>query len=259
MRRISYTTHDQMSLEFTSSYLITHNRCFLLYTLYLQLKSAHMDTDTQQRSPLSSRPNNPSLRHRPRSPNLPNRQPLRHLRHRAQSTQSCQHSLQYVSPRPFPLLSYPPRPPPPSPPYLDVLGENADFHLVVSVFCGQLMGTAVGNKLYARGGWIASGSASVGFTGAALLVCLARGPWEKGWIGWGGGWGIRRRDLGPKKEEPATEQVLDEVSAEEAPESNVANGALDGKVHRSSEKSVEEVSKSGEDADVELEGLKSKS
>jgi hypothetical protein len=87
---------------------------------------------------------------------------------------------------------------------------------MVSVFCGQLMGTAVGNRLYAQGGWVASGSVSVGFVSAALLVCFARGPWEKGWVGWSGGWGLRRRDLGSgKKEEPAVEQALDEVSAEE--------------------------------------------
>ncbi|KAI4130211.1 MAG: hypothetical protein LQ347_003469, partial [Umbilicaria vellea] len=52
---------------------------------------------------------------------------------------------------------------------------------MVSGFCGQLMGTAAGNHLYARGGWIRSGSASVGFLAAALCVCGARGPWEKGW------------------------------------------------------------------------------
>lgn len=84
---------------------------------------------------------------------------------------------------------------------------------MVSVFCGQLMGTAVGNKLYAKGGWIASGSSSVGFVGLALLCCFARGPWESSWIGWSGGWGIRRRDL-RSRQEPAVEQVLDELSAE---------------------------------------------
>lgn len=42
------------------------------------------------------------------------------------------------------------------------------------------MGTAVGNKLYARGGWVASGSCSVGFVGVALLVCFARAPWNPG-------------------------------------------------------------------------------
>ena len=77
------------------------------------------------------------------------------------------------------------------------------------------MGTAVGNKLYARGGWVASGSTSVAFIGVALLCCFARGPWEPGWLGWGGGWSIRRRDLGPRgKQELAVEQAMDELSAE---------------------------------------------
>jgi predicted MFS family arabinose efflux permease len=66
---------------------------------------------------------------------------------------------------------------------------------MLSVFCGQLVGTSVGNHLYAEGGWIRSGSASVGFVGGALIVCFLRGPWEKGWIGWRGGWSIKRRDL----------------------------------------------------------------
>lgn len=96
---------------------------------------------------------------------------------------------------------------------------------MVSVFCGQLMGTAVGNRLYAQGGWIASGSASVGFAAAALCVCFSRGPWEKGWVGWGGGWSLRRRDLGgQKKEETALKQVLDEVSAEQELEQVIAEG-----------------------------------
>lgn len=86
---------------------------------------------------------------------------------------------------------------------------------MVSVFCGQLMGTAVGNKLYAEGGWVRSGSASVGFIGAALLICFARGPWEKGWVGWSGGWGIRRKDLVPNQRESAVAQAMDELSGEE--------------------------------------------
>lgn len=63
---------------------------------------------------------------------------------------------------------------------------------MVSVFVGQLMGTAVGNRLYAHGGWIASGSASVGFVSAAILICFLRGPHEPGWIGWHGGCDMRK-------------------------------------------------------------------
>ncbi|RVX73282.1 hypothetical protein B0A52_02924 [Exophiala mesophila] len=58
---------------------------------------------------------------------------------------------------------------------------------MVSVFSGQLVGTAVGNALYARSGWYASGSASVAFVAFALFVALIRGPHEKGWVGWHGG------------------------------------------------------------------------
>jgi predicted MFS family arabinose efflux permease len=59
-------------------------------------------------------------------------------------------------------------------------------------FFGQLSGTAVGNKVYADGGWVHSGSVSVGFSGGAILILCLRGPWEKGWIGWHGGWSLKR-------------------------------------------------------------------
>jgi uncharacterized membrane protein len=65
--------------------------------------------------------------------------------------------------------------------------------LMVATFCGQLLGTSVGSNLYDRGGWIASGGYSMGSIGAALVVCLLRGPWETGWVGWHGGWSIRKK------------------------------------------------------------------
>ena len=89
---------------------------------------------------------------------------------------------------------------------------------MVSVFVGQIVGTSVGNTLYAQGGWHRSGSASLGFIGAALCFCFAKGPWEKGWVGWRGGWGIRRRDLGPKEKEPP--QMQDEEVAAGTPSSD---------------------------------------
>lgn len=75
---------------------------------------------------------------------------------------------------------------------------------MLSVFCGQLVGTAVGNDLYARGGWIASGSASVGFVSLSILVTLARGPHEPGWVGWSGGWRSKSKEerQGHQQEEP---------------------------------------------------------
>jgi len=65
---------------------------------------------------------------------------------------------------------------------------------MLATFCGQLTGTSVGNKLYAEGGWIRSGSCSVGFIGATFIVVALRGPWEEGWVGWHGGWSVRKKD-----------------------------------------------------------------
>jgi hypothetical protein len=87
---------------------------------------------------------------------------------------------------------------------------------MLCVFSGQLVGTAVGNRLFAEGGWVASGSASVGFIGLALAMCFVRGPYEKGWVGWGGGWSVRRRDLdGEKKKEDVSVQPAVEVRGHE--------------------------------------------
>ena len=65
---------------------------------------------------------------------------------------------------------------------------------MLATFCGQLTGTAAGNQLYAQGGWVRSGSASIGFICAALLTCCLRGPWEHGWIGWTGGFSMKKKD-----------------------------------------------------------------
>ncbi|KAI2640212.1 MFS general substrate transporter [Xylaria nigripes] len=80
---------------------------------------------------------------------------------------------------------------------------------MVFSFAGQLTGTALGNRLYAEGGWIWSGGMSIAFVGAAMLVGLARGPRESGWVGWRGGWNLRKDSDIAKKTEP-------QVAVEEA-------------------------------------------
>lgn len=67
---------------------------------------------------------------------------------------------------------------------------------MVCTFLGQITGTSAGNRLYAQGGWVASGSLSVALLCFGLLITLARGPYEetKTWIGWKGGVGIRKRN-----------------------------------------------------------------
>ncbi|KAJ9144192.1 Major facilitator superfamily transporter [Pleurostoma richardsiae] len=77
--------------------------------------------------------------------------------------------------------------------HIEPLARNrVNTCFMVSSFCGMLMGTAVGNSLYARGGWHYSGYADVGFVGAAALMVLARGPHETGWLGWRGGWSLKK-------------------------------------------------------------------
>ncbi|KAI9734507.1 MAG: hypothetical protein M1834_002107 [Cirrosporium novae-zelandiae] len=80
-------------------------------------------------------------------------------------------------------------------PQLHSSQNRANTAFMVCVFAGQLVGTAVGNHVYARGGWVNSGSVSIGFLGAGLLLAAVRGPWETEtrWVGWRGGWNIRRR------------------------------------------------------------------
>lgn len=62
-------------------------------------------------------------------------------------------------------------------------------------FFGQITGTSAGNRIYAEGGWVASGSFSVGLFVFGLFLVAVRGPWEEGWLGWHGGWSIRKKDL----------------------------------------------------------------
>ena len=71
---------------------------------------------------------------------------------------------------------------------------------------------------------MSSGSASVGFIGTALVICFVRGPWEKGWVGWGGGWGIRRRDLGPKGDGNDVEEGKESEVSADLGEINVQSG-----------------------------------
>ncbi|KIW08121.1 uncharacterized protein PV09_01056 [Verruconis gallopava] len=85
-------------------------------------------------------------------------------------------------------------------------------------FFGQITGTSAGNTVYAKGGWIHSGSMSVGLCGGAILLLCLRGPWEKGWIGWHGGASLKREKRDATREDieasgrvkRSTVQVVDE-------------------------------------------------
>ncbi|KAJ7449249.1 MFS DHA1 protein [Mycena latifolia] len=67
--------------------------------------------------------------------------------------------------------------------------------MVFSIFLGQVMGTAVGTKLYAEGGYKLSSGIRVVFGGAELLLLLLRGPHvsRTTWVGWEGGMNFRKK------------------------------------------------------------------
>jgi hypothetical protein len=132
-------------------------------------------------------------------------------------------------------------------------GVNTAF--MVATFCGQLIGTAAGNHVYAAAGWIGSGSASVGFIGAAILVIVARGPWEEKWAGWKGGWSMKKKDPnsadgktsekthfhdGKVRDEEmgAEKKMLEEVAAEPRNESALAEDEV-GNLNRSKDEIME--------------------
>jgi predicted MFS family arabinose efflux permease len=75
---------------------------------------------------------------------------------------------------------------------------------MVFTFSGMLFGTAVGNRLYAQGGWTHSGGLGIAVIGSAIVLVLLRGPHERRWVGWRGGWDLRDKEVGEVETE--TEQ-----------------------------------------------------
>ncbi|KAI1193309.1 major facilitator superfamily domain-containing protein [Nemania serpens] len=79
---------------------------------------------------------------------------------------------------------------------VDPTAHNAvNSAYMIFTFAGQLFGTAVGNALYARGGWLWSGALNIAQLVVAVALVVVRGPHEEGWVGWGGGWDLRRAEV----------------------------------------------------------------
>ena len=101
---------------------------------------------------------------------------------------------------------------------------NTVFMLLT--FLGQLTGTSAGNVIYDKyGGWVASGSLSVAVLVFAFVIILARGPYEKGWLGWGGGWGLR-----PKGWKPEDKDGYEHEGGEDTASMEVGEAELGGLV-----------------------------
>ncbi|KAL1756123.1 major facilitator superfamily domain-containing protein [Schizophyllum commune] len=107
--------------------------------------------------------------------------------------------------------------------------------LILSLFLGQVMGTAAGTHVFTENGWRACAGLSMGWCGWQLLVLLVRGPRcaRKTWVGWEGGWGSWKegnqttpegKQTGPETTEPSYE-VKDTTEAKGSAPST-ENGAV---------------------------------
>ncbi|KAI0825557.1 MFS superfamily [Irpex lacteus] len=74
--------------------------------------------------------------------------------------------------------------------------------MVVSLFIGQIMGTAVGTRVFNAHGWRAAAALSVGWQGFCLLVILVRGPHcqRYTWFGYEGGYSVKKPPVSAKDE-----------------------------------------------------------
>ncbi|KAJ3552569.1 hypothetical protein NM688_g4084 [Phlebia brevispora] len=87
--------------------------------------------------------------------------------------------------------------------------------VLIMVFVGQIMGTAVGTKVFVEFGWRPAAALSVGWSGFTLIVMLLRGPHcsRYTWLGYQGG--LRMRKLPPED----VSKVVVRISCEPAVES----------------------------------------
>ncbi|KAI0752822.1 major facilitator superfamily domain-containing protein [Daedaleopsis nitida] len=97
---------------------------------------------------------------------------------------------------------------------------NAVF--ILSLLFGQVMGTAVGSKVFTQYGWRADASLNVGWTALTLLVHLARGPHVPRYTWWG--WKGCYRPVRKLKQPPQAEEKDRSAVGSEANEAGVEKG-----------------------------------
>ncbi|KAJ7819645.1 major facilitator superfamily domain-containing protein [Mycena olivaceomarginata] len=78
---------------------------------------------------------------------------------------------------------------------------NAVF--VLSLFIGQLMGTAAGTEVFTKYGWRPAAALNVGFYGWIFIIIMLRGPHcaRYTWFGFEGGWEARKNVVDAKKKQ----------------------------------------------------------
>ncbi|KXN81659.1 hypothetical protein AN958_04055 [Leucoagaricus sp. SymC.cos] len=93
---------------------------------------------------------------------------------------------------------------------------------IISIFVGQVMGTAGGTHVFVNFGWRAGAALSLGRTGLQLVILLLRGPHCKRytWFGYEGGFEARRKKVSSLEQKPANSESPSESNTppENSPE-----------------------------------------
>ncbi|RDB26923.1 putative uncharacterized transporter YgaY [Hypsizygus marmoreus] len=87
--------------------------------------------------------------------------------------------------------------------------------LVLSLFVGQVLGTAVGTEVFVRYGWRAGAALSMGWYGWQLVILLLRGPHceRYTWFGYEGGWEMRKSTVEDRRRRPSQSDTAERGSA----------------------------------------------
>ena len=80
--------------------------------------------------------------------------------------------------------------------------------LILALFIGQVMGTSVGAKVFTAHGWRPDAALNLAWTGWTLGVLFLRGPHcpRYKWIGWEGGFELRKSVVDARKRAAAAEK-----------------------------------------------------
>ena len=86
-------------------------------------------------------------------------------------------------------------------------------------FIGQVMGTAVGSKVFTEHGWRADAALNLAWTGWTLFVLFLRGPHcpRYKWIGWEGGFELRKSRVREREGAAAGEKTQDDAGGGASP------------------------------------------
>jgi len=86
--------------------------------------------------------------------------------------------------------------------------------MIVAIFIGQVMGTAVGSKVFLENGWRAAAGLSLAWQGWQLAIILARGPHcaRKTWLGWQGGTLMRKKQTPTPEDQSPKDSIRSSVA-----------------------------------------------